>query len=179
VCKKIKASPETCHVPVVFVSSRDERELVSEGRQAGGDFYVCKPVDPQDLGADLYFLFDRNFEMDPATLSRLRVCKQISTKKAEPAATPARSSAPNHDPDPFSDDAEIESFSPPDSHEAHASAQRSRSQEVTAAFQQIYKMLLSVQESIATDCQSGQDSGEVLATTQKRLDAILQYIEDQ
>jgi twitching motility two-component system response regulator PilG len=43
VCRQIKENPETCHVPVVMLSARKNRQDVERGAQVGADAYVTKP----------------------------------------------------------------------------------------------------------------------------------------
>jgi twitching motility two-component system response regulator PilG len=43
VCRQIKENPGTCHVPVVMLSARKNRQDVERGAQVGADAYVTKP----------------------------------------------------------------------------------------------------------------------------------------
>lgn len=53
VCRRIKASPATTNLPVVFMTGLTEVDHIVAGFQAGGVDYVTKPVQPQELIARL------------------------------------------------------------------------------------------------------------------------------
>lgn len=44
VCRRLRQDPATQAVPVVFLSARHDVQHVLEGRQAGSDLYLTKPV---------------------------------------------------------------------------------------------------------------------------------------
>ncbi len=48
-CKKLKADPETSHIPVVFLSALSRVEERMAGYEAGADDYISKPFDEQEL----------------------------------------------------------------------------------------------------------------------------------
>jgi len=52
-CRRLKADFETDAIPVVFVSARDALEDRLKGYEAGGEDYVVKPYDGQELQAKL------------------------------------------------------------------------------------------------------------------------------
>ncbi len=52
-CRKLKADAATAAIPVVFVSAHDRIEDRLRGYEAGGDDYVVKPFEPQELTAKL------------------------------------------------------------------------------------------------------------------------------
>ncbi|MBN2311151.1 MAG: response regulator [Candidatus Hydrogenedentes bacterium] len=46
VCRDLKSDPATAHIPVVLVSGvRTDEDSVREGRQAGADGYLTKPIE--------------------------------------------------------------------------------------------------------------------------------------
>jgi two-component system, cell cycle response regulator len=45
VCRRIKASPKTTHVPVVMVTALDQTSDKVQGLEAGADDFITKPVD--------------------------------------------------------------------------------------------------------------------------------------
>ena len=45
VCRRIKASPKTMHVPVVMVTALDQTSDKVQGLEAGADDFLTKPVD--------------------------------------------------------------------------------------------------------------------------------------
>jgi len=49
VCKKLKADLKTKDVPIIFLSVLAQKEDIEAGRQAGGEFFLTKPYDPQKL----------------------------------------------------------------------------------------------------------------------------------
>lgn len=44
-CKELKTNIETCHIPVILLTSLAERENIIEGFNAGADDYITKPFD--------------------------------------------------------------------------------------------------------------------------------------
>lgn len=49
VCKALKSSPRTAHIPVVIVSVRGSDDMKTAGREAGAAEHVVKPFDPAEL----------------------------------------------------------------------------------------------------------------------------------
>lgn len=81
-CQKIKGDPVTRYTTkFFFMTARSESEVLLKGTQVCGDFYIPKPVDPNDVASDLYLLFESNMDMAVDQLSRLRVVKRIPTRK--------------------------------------------------------------------------------------------------
>jgi DNA-binding response OmpR family regulator len=58
ICKRLKASPSSCHVPIVFVSVVGELESRLFGWQVGGEDFIVKPVDPLELLVRVEFLVE-------------------------------------------------------------------------------------------------------------------------
>ena len=58
VCKSMRAEGNT--TPVLFLTARDERENIIEGLLAGGDDYITKPFDSEELLARIHGIFRRN-----------------------------------------------------------------------------------------------------------------------
>ncbi|ADK82934.1 response regulator [Sediminispirochaeta smaragdinae] len=48
-CKRIKATPETAEIPVLFISAIDDHDLIAEAFAAGGRDYILKPFEPVEL----------------------------------------------------------------------------------------------------------------------------------
>ena len=48
-CRRIKAMPETKHIPVVIVTTLDDRENRLRGLQAGAEDFLTKPIDDVQL----------------------------------------------------------------------------------------------------------------------------------
>ena len=47
--RRVRGDPRTAHVPVVFLTARTRDEDVLTGYARGGDGYVTKPFEPQEL----------------------------------------------------------------------------------------------------------------------------------
>jgi CheY-like chemotaxis protein len=66
-CRKIKSTPETKSIPVVFISGRDGLEDALAGYDSGGEDYVVKPVEASVLKRKIENL--RHIEEDKEALS--------------------------------------------------------------------------------------------------------------
>lgn len=51
VCKKLKADGRTAGIPVIFITSKADRDDVVKGFDAGGVDYIMKPFNPRELVA--------------------------------------------------------------------------------------------------------------------------------
>ena len=49
VCKKLKSDYKTKEIPIIFLSVLAQKEDLELGRQAGGEFFLTKPYDPEKL----------------------------------------------------------------------------------------------------------------------------------
>ena len=49
VCQRLKGNPDTCDIPVIFVTARDLSEAVLEGFEAGGVDYITKPFRDREV----------------------------------------------------------------------------------------------------------------------------------
>jgi two-component system phosphate regulon response regulator PhoB len=47
--RQLRADPRTSHVPVIFLTARTREADVATGYERGGDSYVTKPFEPQEL----------------------------------------------------------------------------------------------------------------------------------
>ena len=63
-CKRLKADPETRHIPVVLVTALDGREDRIKGLEAGADDFVTKPIDDVILFARVRSLTRLKLIMD-------------------------------------------------------------------------------------------------------------------
>jgi len=79
-CRRLRAQARTRHVPVVFLTGRDQPEMVVQGFEAGGDDYVVKPFNMQELVARVENLLRRVREVAPA--ERLREGRVIVVTSA-------------------------------------------------------------------------------------------------
>jgi DNA-binding response OmpR family regulator len=48
-CRKVKADPETAHIPVIFLSAKGQENEIAQGIAAGADEYLLKPFAPDQL----------------------------------------------------------------------------------------------------------------------------------
>lgn len=49
VCEQLRADDRTRDIPIVFLSAKAQATDIDRGTAAGGDAYVTKPFDPQEL----------------------------------------------------------------------------------------------------------------------------------
>ncbi|ASB50129.1 hybrid sensor histidine kinase/response regulator [Alkalitalea saponilacus] len=49
ICKLIKSNPKLNKIPVIFLTAKTDRESVVEGFESGGEDYITKPFDSQEL----------------------------------------------------------------------------------------------------------------------------------
>ena len=49
VCKKLKSDFKTRDVPIVFLSVLAQKEDIEMGKEAGAEFFLTKPYDPEKL----------------------------------------------------------------------------------------------------------------------------------
>ena len=64
VCSKIKANPDSAHIPVVMVTALSDREDRVRGLEAGADDFLTKPVDDTALFARVRSLVRMKMLMD-------------------------------------------------------------------------------------------------------------------
>jgi len=51
VCRQLKASPQTCDIPIIFLTAKIEEEAETKGFQLGAVDYITKPIKPSVLQA--------------------------------------------------------------------------------------------------------------------------------
>lgn len=49
VCDRIKSNPETQHIPIIFLSAKDETDSLVKGLKAGAVDYIAKPFQKEEL----------------------------------------------------------------------------------------------------------------------------------
>jgi len=49
VCQQLKTNPDTCDIPVIFLTAKDQAEDESKGIELGAVGYLAKPVSPDIL----------------------------------------------------------------------------------------------------------------------------------
>jgi DNA-binding response OmpR family regulator len=77
---RMRSTPRTALVPVIFLTAKDQREDRVEGFRTGVDAYVTKPFEPDELLAVIASIFSR-IERTRAEFSRL----MDAAETAEPA----------------------------------------------------------------------------------------------
>lgn len=58
-CERIKADPQTAHIPVVFLSAKGQEAEIQQGLQAGASEYLLKPFAPDELTRRVAELLER------------------------------------------------------------------------------------------------------------------------
>ncbi len=64
VCKKVKANPNTAHIPIIITSAKSEETDVVLGLELGADDYVTKPFSPRILFSRVKAVMRRRIEAD-------------------------------------------------------------------------------------------------------------------
>lgn len=54
VCKKLRTQTRTSHIPVIFLTQKDERSDKLQGLELGADDYITKPFDIEELRLRVY-----------------------------------------------------------------------------------------------------------------------------
>lgn len=49
VCRRMRSNPRTSHIPVIFLTQKDERSDKLQGLELGADDYITKPFDIEEL----------------------------------------------------------------------------------------------------------------------------------
>lgn len=49
VCRRLKANPETCHIPIIFISATRDRSEQVQGLNLGAEDFVTKPFQREEL----------------------------------------------------------------------------------------------------------------------------------
>ncbi len=81
-CTRIKGDPVTRYsTRFVIMTTRSESEVLLKGPQVCADYYIPKPVNPNDVASDLYALFENDLDIPVEGLSGLRVTKRVPTRK--------------------------------------------------------------------------------------------------
>ena len=81
---RIRSSPRTALVPIIFLTAKDQKADRVEGFRTGVDAYITKPFEPDELLAVIASIFNR-VERTRAEVSRL-IGEPVSSKP-EPAYT--------------------------------------------------------------------------------------------
>ena len=58
-CRRLKAREEIADVPILFLTVRDDPQAIRQGFEAGGDDYVTKPFNKEELLARIRTSLER------------------------------------------------------------------------------------------------------------------------
>ena len=58
-CRRLRAQEESTDVPIIFLTARDDPQATKQGFEAGGDDYVTKPFNKEELLARVRTLLER------------------------------------------------------------------------------------------------------------------------
>ncbi|MBV1911272.1 MAG: response regulator [Kangiellaceae bacterium] len=81
-CERLRGTVETCQVPIIFLSGRSSLRERMQGYEVGGDDYLVKPFENENLKARVEVLFNYNAERQS-----LQHQYQIAQKTAVDAIT--------------------------------------------------------------------------------------------
>lgn len=73
VCKEVKRSPTTMHIPIVMVTAKSDDADIVSGLELGADDYIIKPFSPRVLLARVRAVLRRHQQATPSDSSILRV----------------------------------------------------------------------------------------------------------
>jgi diguanylate cyclase (GGDEF)-like protein len=59
VCAALKADPQTCDIPVIFITAKTDENSIELAYDAGGDDYVTKPFKPREVLARVKLQLER------------------------------------------------------------------------------------------------------------------------
>lgn len=48
-CRQLKENPQTCDIPIVFLSAKGQEAEIQQGLESGAEQYILKPFAPDDL----------------------------------------------------------------------------------------------------------------------------------
>lgn len=75
VCKKLRANTQTTNIPIIFVSAADSIEERLQGYDVGGDDYVVKPFNAEELKKKMCVLLQHKEEVDKLASSASEAMK--------------------------------------------------------------------------------------------------------
>lgn len=67
VCRQLKANPATQHIPVIFITAKNQEEDEKKGLELGAVDYITKPINPSIVLARVHTqlaLYDQNLALD-------------------------------------------------------------------------------------------------------------------
>ena len=89
-CSDIKSNPEYCHIPVILLTAKNDKDSTIKGLGKGADAYIAKPFDPDFLKATIRTLIDnrkriqqRVLNLTQDTIKDEKLVKQASLNEQE------------------------------------------------------------------------------------------------
>ena len=90
VCRQLRTNTRTSHIPVIFLTQKDERSDKLQGLELGADDYITKPFDIDELKLRVQNAIarsERESLTDPQIGPALRAADRRSTAPHDPPAT--------------------------------------------------------------------------------------------
>jgi CheY-like chemotaxis protein len=171
-CARVKSDPALKDTVFVFMSRGGADEVHERGAASGGEFFLQVPVDPSDVGVDLYMLFSSNFRIDTDPPPMLRTFSRIPKRTAPANGHPWHPIQHSHGgenlvitkSDPTEQVIETAELPLPSSHPVHLpTATCAQPVNDEADLSQVHNLLMALTNS--------------LKDSFKRLEAVIQYIE--
>lgn len=81
VCKILRNDPTYQEIPILFLSSLNEKKSVIEGLDSGGDDYVTKPFDPNELVARVNALLRRSKKVTENVLDKQLLYEELTNQE--------------------------------------------------------------------------------------------------
>ena len=75
VCERLKSSPITCNIPVIFITAKSQEEDEKKGLELGAEDYITKPINPAIVLARVrthLALYDQNRALEHKVEARTR-----------------------------------------------------------------------------------------------------------
>jgi two-component system cell cycle response regulator len=92
-CRRLKAQPETSHIPVVILTTLDDRENKVRGLEAGAEEFLTKPIDDIQLMARVKSLLSLKVVTDELR-AREASGKRMGVIGEDPSAAPTEPQRP-------------------------------------------------------------------------------------
>ena len=73
VCKRLKSSPQTEHIPIVMVTAKSDEADIVKGLELGADDYITKPFSPRVLAARVKAVLRRKTTEIPGKSAAIRI----------------------------------------------------------------------------------------------------------
>lgn len=77
VCRRLREDALTESTPIVFITAAEANVVEVQGGAAGGDYYVLKPFNAEDVAVDIYSLFAQGLDPKSASDYSFRVFRHV------------------------------------------------------------------------------------------------------